>query len=56
MDRSLFTGGVGLLFFQKVVEKKYDPPLQHDKKNYDPPLAKGEKNCDPPLSLFLIFI
>ena len=54
-DRSLFTGGGGLLFFRKVVGKKYDPPLQHDKKNYDPPPAKSEKNCDPPPIPFFYF-
>ena len=54
-DRSLFTGGGGLLLFRKVVGKKYDPPLQHDKKNYDPPPAKGEKNCDsPPIPFFIL--
>ena len=61
-DSELFTWGPviiyrggGLLFFRKVVGKKYDPPLQHDKKNYDPPPAKSEKNCDPPPIPFFYF-
>ena len=55
-DRSLFTGGGGLLFFRKVVEKKYDPPLQHDKKIMTLPQRRVKKIVTLPLSLFFIFI
>ena len=51
----IYRGGGGLLVFRKVVGKKCDPPLQHDKKNYDRPPAKGEKNCDPPPIPFFYF-
>ena len=50
----IYRGG-GLLSFRKVVEKKCDPPLQHDKKNYNPSPAKGEKNCNLPPYPFFYF-
>ena len=54
-DRSLFPGGGGLLFFRKVVGKKYDPPLQHDKKIMTLPQQRVKKIVTLPLSLFFYF-
>ena len=54
-DRSLFTGWGGLLFFRKVVGKKYDPPASTWQKKLWPSPAKSEKNCDPPPIPFFYF-
>ena len=56
-DRSLFTGWGGLLFFRKVVGKKYDPPASTwQKKLWPSPGEEWKKIVTLPLSLFFIFI
>ena len=49
-------GGEGYYFFEKWLKKKYDPPLQHDKKIMTLPQRRVKKIVTLPLTLFLIFI
>ena len=55
-DRSLFTGWGGLLFFRKVVGKKYDPPASTWQKKLWPSPGEEWKKLWPSPYLFFIFI
>ena len=46
-------GGEGYYFFEKWLKKKYDSPLQHDKKIMIVPQRRVKKIVTLPLSLFL---